>query len=122
MDSPKLTDFNGCAHLLKHGATASECKLELSTAPHCALLVFCSGTKVKIIHHPHHDVKAPVLQEGTDDLWALIGHGATALPVGISESFFNDHDGSQDFIKNDHLINPTQSRKSCVAQESNPGH
>ena len=28
----------------------------------------------------------------------------------------------QDFIHNDHLINPTQSRKSCVAQESNPGH
>jgi hypothetical protein len=28
----------------------------------------------------------------------------------------------QDFIKNDHLINPTQSRKSCVAQESNAGH
>jgi hypothetical protein len=28
----------------------------------------------------------------------------------------------QDFIKNDHLTNLTQSRKSCVAQESNPGH
>jgi hypothetical protein len=57
-------------------------------------LVFCSGKNVKIIHHPHHDVKTPVLQEGIDELWALIGHGTTALPVGVSKSVFNDHDGA----------------------------
>jgi hypothetical protein len=34
----------------------------------------------------------------------------------IPESQFEVLAPWQDFIKNDHLINPTQSRKSCVAQ------
>jgi hypothetical protein len=87
-DSPNLTDFNGYAHLLNLKAMTAECILELTMARHCALLTYCTGKKIKIMHHFHHDVKTPVLQVGTDKLWVLIGHGATALPVGLTPDLF----------------------------------
>jgi hypothetical protein len=104
-DSPNLTDFNGYAHLLNFKASTAECILELTTAPHCALLTYCTGKKIKIMHHFHHDVKTPVLQAGTDELWALIGHGATALPVGLTPDLFLGCEG----------ITPTMSEISEAA-------
>jgi hypothetical protein len=56
--------------------------------PHCALLTHCTGKKIKIMHHFHHDVNTPVLQAGTDKLWALIGHGTTALPISLTSDLF----------------------------------
>jgi hypothetical protein len=57
------------------------------------------------MHHFHHDVKTPVLQAGTDELWALIGHGATALPVGLTPDLFLGCEG----------ITPTMSEISEAA-------
>jgi hypothetical protein len=84
-DLPNLMDFNGYEHLLNFKVMTAECILELTTVPHCALLTYCTSKKIKIMHHFHHDVKMLVLQAGTDELWALIGHGAT---VGLTLDLF----------------------------------
>jgi hypothetical protein len=89
-DSPNLMDFNGYAHLLNFKAMTAECILELTTVPHCALLTYCASKKIKIMHHFHHDMKMLVLQAGTDELWALIGHGAT---VGLTLDLFLGYKG-----------------------------
>jgi hypothetical protein len=50
-DLQKLTDFNGYVHLLKHGATASECKLELSMRliVHCWSLALAKRSRLSTI-------------------------------------------------------------------------
>jgi hypothetical protein len=78
-DVPNLRDFNTYVHLLKFESMATKCKLELTTVLHCTFLTYGTGIKVKIVHHFHHDVKTPVLLAGTDELWALIGHGTMVL-------------------------------------------
>lgn len=61
--------------------------------PHCALLAICTSHKVTIIHHFHHDVKTPTLPAGADELWALIGPGATTSPACLPGNAFNNCDG-----------------------------
>jgi aspartate/glutamate racemase len=74
---PELKDFGGYAKLVNHHDNAPQIIIMLSNTPHSAALVICTGHKIKIIH-VHHDIKTPVIPaEGTDEVWALMGSGAT---------------------------------------------
>jgi hypothetical protein len=84
---PQLKDFSGHTQLIQYGANATEfINMIINAPPHCATLVICAGHKIITIHHFKHDFITRVTLDGTDELWALLGNGATALPVQVDMS------------------------------------
>jgi hypothetical protein len=90
---PELKDFGSYAKLVNHRDTASQIITMLSNMPHSAALVICPGHKIKIIHHVHHDIKTPVIPEGTNEVWALMWSGATVAAVTIDMTSVRDCEG-----------------------------
>ena len=41
------------------------------------------------------DVRTPLNPNGRDELWALIGHGATSLPVFLPDTIFREVQGAR---------------------------
>ena len=91
-DKPALRDFKGYAEILKHRDSDDRTITNLTRTPHCAILVLSTNHKVKIIHHFQQDVNTPILPEGTDELWALMGSGATAAPIQVPMNAFRNHE------------------------------
>ncbi len=91
-DKPELSAFKGYAEFLKYRDSTDRTITNLTRTPHAAILVICSHHKVKIIHHFYQDVNTPVFPEGTDELWALLGGGATAAPIQLPTDAFRNHE------------------------------
>ena len=70
------------------------CKLSLSQMPDCVLLVRSMNKHTKLVHHPMIDVRTPLNPNGRDELWALIGHGATSSPVFLPDTIFHEVQGA----------------------------
>ena len=62
--------------------------------PDCVLLVPSTNKCAKLVHHPMIDVRTPLNPNGRDELWALIGHGMTSLPVFLPDTIFHEVQGA----------------------------
>jgi hypothetical protein len=79
---------------VNHHENANQIITMLSNTPHSVALAICPGYKIKIIHHDHHDMQTPVMQEGTDKVWALMGGVAsTAASVNVDMTSVHDFEG-----------------------------
>jgi hypothetical protein len=86
--STPLSTIGGFAHCLADGDTAETCRNQLCGTPDGVLLVPTNDGCVHLLHRFHMDVQTLAVPAGTGELWALLGHGADALPVKILDSLF----------------------------------
>ena len=95
--APPTLSFESVAPFLRYlglSESSAACKLSLSQMPDCVLLVPSVNKHAKLVHHLMIDVRAPLNPNGRDELWALIGHGATALPVFLPDTIFREVQGA----------------------------
>ena len=95
--APPTLSFESVAPFSRYlgpSESSAACKLSRSQMLDCVLLVPSANKSAKLVHHPMIDVRTPLNPNGRDELWALIGHGATSSPVFLPDTIFHEVQGA----------------------------
>ncbi len=88
LDQWDVVDKVRALHLKSSTSTSSTGFLQFKS-PDIAHLVANTSRRVQLFHHFHHDVDDG-LNDGTDELWALMGSGAMAAAMAVNKSHVNE--------------------------------
>jgi hypothetical protein len=87
LDQWDVVDKLWALHLKSSTSTNSTGFLQFKS-PDIAHLMANTSQRVRLFHHFHHDADDG-LNDGTDELWALMGSGAMATAMAVNKSHVN---------------------------------
>ena len=88
LDQWDVVDKLRALHLKSSTSTSATGFLQFKS-PDIAHLMANTSRRVRLFHHFHHDADDG-LNDGTDELWALMGSGAMAAAMAVNKSHVNE--------------------------------